>query len=87
MSGLWIGFIGGLLTDVALGGEEGLGSKVYYKIGIHSLSFQSLDTYLENSGEYPIMKILFPFQYLHFINTCYSGGVTYMLFSFFFIPI
>ena len=50
MSGLWIGFIGGLLTDAALGGEEGLGGKVYYKIGIHSLSFSIIGYLLGKFG-------------------------------------
>ena len=39
MFGLWIGFVGGLLTDAALGGEIGDTGVVFYKIGLHSLVF------------------------------------------------
>lgn len=37
--GLWVGFFGGLLTDSGLGGETGIDNIVYYKIGLHSLTF------------------------------------------------
>lgn len=42
LSGLWVGFFGGLLSDAALGGEEGVGGKMFYKIGVHSLCFSMI---------------------------------------------
>ncbi len=43
--GLWIGFFGGLLTDSGLGGETEIDNEVYYKIGLHTLSY-SLTGYI-----------------------------------------
>lgn len=86
MSGLWIGFIGGLLTDAALGGEEGLGGKVYYKIGIHSLSFSIIGYLLGKFGRISYNENFVSISIFAFLLTLVTRGLTYMLFSFFFHP-
>lgn len=86
MSGLWIGFIGGLLTDAALGGEEGLGGKVFYKIGIHSLSFSLVGYLLGKFGRMSYNENFISISIFAFVLTLIARAFTYMLFSFFFHP-
>lgn len=86
LSGLWVGFIGGLLTDAALGGEEGLGGKVFYKIGIHSLSFSIVGYLLGKFGRMSYNENFVSISIFAFTLTLITRGLTYMLFSFFFHP-
>lgn len=84
LSGLWIGFFGGLLSDAALGGEEGIDGKVFYKIGVHALSF-SLVAYIVGKftrayyNENFVSIMVFAFSI-----TLVTRIVTYFIFGFFF---
>ena len=84
MSGLWIGFFGGLLTDAALGGEQGLGGKVYYKIGIHSLSFCLVGYIVGKFTRMSYNENYVSISIFVFGITLVSRIFTYFLFSFFF---
>lgn len=84
LTGLWVGFLGGLLTDAALGGEEGVGGIIYYKIGIHSLSFSIVGYLLGKFGRISYNENFVSISIFAFILTLITRGLTYMLFSFFF---
>lgn len=84
MSGLWIGFLGGLLSDAGLGGEEGLGGKIYYKIGIHSLSFSFVGYLLGKFGRTFYNENYLSITIYAFVITLMMRSFTYFLFSFFF---
>ncbi len=86
LSGLWVGFLGGLLTDAALGGEEGLGGKIFYKIGIHSLSFSIIGYLLGKFGRVSYNENFVSISIFAFTLTLITRGLTYMLFTFFFHP-
>lgn len=82
--GLWLGFFGGLLTDTALGGEISADQAVYYKIGLHSLSYSLVgyiigkvtrNAYTENYISVTIYVLGF---------TLLSRIITYVLFWIFF---
>lgn len=86
LSGLWIGFFGGLLSDAGLGGEIGEGGRVYYKIGIHTLSF-CIVGYLV--GKFARAKYNETFIYISitiFLLSIATRVFTYILFLMFFHP-
>lgn len=84
MYGLWLGFLGGLLSDTALGGEIGGDDIVYYKIGLHSFAYALVgyiigkvtrSSYTENYISITIYVLGF---------TLLSRIITYLLFWMFF---
>lgn len=84
--GLWVGFLGGLLTDSGLGGESGADQIVYYKIGLHSLSYSitgyivgkfTRSAYSENYFSITLYSLAFTF---------FSRIITYVLFIMFYHP-
>lgn len=84
MSGLWIGFFGGLLSDAALGGEQGIEGRIYYKIGIHTMSFSVLGYLLGKFGRTSYNENFVSISIYAFIMTLITRLFTYVLFSFFF---
>lgn len=84
MAGLWVGFLGGLLSDAGLGGEEGTGGKIYYKIGIHSLSFSIIGYLLGKFGRSFYNENYISITVYAFCITLIMRALTYSLFSFFF---
>jgi rod shape-determining protein MreD len=85
VSGLWVGFLGGLLTDASLGAEE-IGGKVFYKIGVHSLSYSLGGYLLGKFGRDYYTENYLSITIYAFIMTFVMRGVTYFLFSSFFYP-
>lgn len=84
LTGLWIGFFGGLLTDSGLGGETGVDNVVYYKIGLHSFTYAIIgyivgkftrNAYNENYLSITIYNLVFTFV---------SRAILYLLFIVFF---
>lgn len=84
MSGLWIGFIGGLLSDAGLGGEQGIGGKVYYKIGVHAFSFSLLGYLLGKFGRSIYNENYVSITVYAFVMTFLMRLVTYFVFASFF---
>ena len=84
MAGLWGGVIGGVLSDAGLGGEEGTGGKIYYKIGVHSLSFSIIGYLLGKFGRSFYNENYISITIYAFGVTLLMRALTYTLFSFFF---
>ncbi len=83
LSGLWIGFFGGLLADVSFGAEE-IGGKVYDKIGIHSLSYSLVGYFLGKFGRNYYSENYISISTYAFLFTVIIKGFSYILFSIFF---
>jgi rod shape-determining protein MreD len=86
MSGLWIGFIGGLLTDAGLGGEEGIDGRIYYKIGIHALSYSLTGYLLGKFGRSIYNENYLSITIYALLVSVIMRAMTYFLFNFFFYP-
>jgi rod shape-determining protein MreD len=84
MSGLWIGFLGGLLSDAALGGEEGLGGKMFYKIGVHALSFSIVGYFVGKFGRMSYNENYISISIFAFLISLIARFLTHLVFSFFF---
>lgn len=85
VAGLWVGFLGGILTDVSLGGEE-IGGKIFYKIGVHSLSYSISGYLLGKFGRGYYTENYISITIYTFLLTFVMRGFTYFLFSSFFYP-
>ena len=83
VSGLWVGFLGGLLSDAALGGEQ-VGDKIYYKLGIHSLSYSLVGYLLGKFGRHFYNENYISTTFYAFVLTFIMRWLTYFLFSTFF---
>ena len=75
--GLWVGFLGGLLTDISLGGAI---DETAYKIGLHSLIFSILG-YISRKLIYSTYKesLLIIMVYI-FILTCITRVLIFYLY-------
>jgi rod shape-determining protein MreD len=84
MYGLWLGFIGGLLSDTALGGEIGPDDLVYYKIGLHSLSYSLVGYVIGKVTRSAYTENYISITIYVFGFTLLSRIITYLLFWMFF---
>lgn len=82
--GLWIGFIGGLLSDSALGGEIGPDGLVYYKIGLHSLAYSFTGYIVGKFTRSAYNENYFSITIFVFIFTLLSRIIVYIIFRIFF---
>jgi rod shape-determining protein MreD len=83
LAGLWIGFLGGLLSDSSLGGEQ-IGNKIHYKIGLHSLSYSTVGYLLGKFGRGFYNENYVSTTFYTFVLTFIMRWFTYILFSTFF---
>ncbi|MCB1191283.1 MAG: rod shape-determining protein MreD [Leptospiraceae bacterium] len=86
LSGIWIGFLGGLLSDAGLGGEIGEGGRVYYKIGIHALSFCLVGYLVGKFARARYNENFISVSITIFLLTLVARVFTYLLFLAFFHP-
>jgi rod shape-determining protein MreD len=86
ISGLWVGFFGGLLSDAGLGDVQGLDGRTYYKIGVHSLSFSIVGYMLGKFGRSYYHENFFSISTFSFFLTLIGRGITYIVFTSFFGP-
>ncbi|MCC6274476.1 MAG: rod shape-determining protein MreD [Leptospiraceae bacterium] len=84
LSGLWIGFFGGLLSDAGLGGEVGVGGAIHYKVGLHSMSFSIIGYLIGKFGRSAYSENLLSVCVVNFAVTLLSRIFTYALFVMFF---
>ncbi|MCE9501436.1 MAG: rod shape-determining protein MreD [Leptospira sp.] len=84
LSGLWVGFFGGLLSDTGLGGEIGAKGEILYKIGLHTLSFSMIGYFLGKFGRTAYNENFISISVTTFIITLLARLSTYFLFSIFF---
>ena len=78
--GIWVGFLGGLLADISLGGEITNFNEVAYKIGLHSLIFSILG-YLSRKLVYSTYKESFMIIMVYiFILTCITRSFIFYLY-------
>ncbi len=84
LSGLWIGFFGGLLSDAGLGGEIGAGGIIHYKVGLHSMSFSLLGYAIGKFGRSAYSENFLSVCVVNFAITLVSRLLTYFLFVIFF---
>jgi rod shape-determining protein MreD len=84
--GLWIGFFSGLLTDSGLGGETGADQVVYYKIGLHSMSYSIIGYIMGKFTRSAYNENYLSITIYTFIFTLVSRFFTYLLFILFFHP-
>ncbi|MDX1958641.1 MAG: rod shape-determining protein MreD [Leptospiraceae bacterium] len=84
LTGLWIGFLGGLLTDAAIGGEQIASGKVIYRIGIHSLSYSLIGYIIGKFGKTVYNENYISIMVYSLISTFFARVFTYYLFSWFF---
>jgi len=82
--GLWLGFFGGLLTDTALGGEVSAENLVFYKIGLHSLSYALVGYFIGKLTRNAYTENYFSITVYVLIFTFISRVLTYLLFLLFF---
>lgn len=83
MSGIWIGFFGGLLSDSGLGGEI-VGDIVTYKIGLHSLTFCVMGYLVGKFARPAYHENLISIMLYALAVTLVSRVASYYLFSLFF---
>lgn len=83
LTGLWIGFLGGLLADASLGAEEVAG-KFYYKVGIHSLSYSLIGYLLGKFSRNYYSENYISISVYAFLFTLAMRGFSYFLFAIFF---
>lgn len=83
LSGLWVGFLGGLLADASFGAEE-INGKIYDKIGIHSLSYSLVGYLLGKFGRNYYSENYISISVYAFILTLIIKGFSYFLFAIFF---
>jgi len=83
LAGLWVGFLGGILTDISLGGEEVRG-KVFYKIGLHSLAYSVSGYLLGKFGRSFYTENYISITIYVFFLTFVARILTYFIFSIFF---
>lgn len=84
LTGLWVGFIGGLLLDMDLGEEDGLNGIKYYKLGLHALSYSIFGYFLGKFGRNMYSESFLSVMVSAFVLTLLARGFTYFLFTFFF---
>lgn len=84
MYGLWLGFCGGLLTDTSLGGEIGPDDAIYYKIGLHSLSYSLIGYIIGKVTRNAYTENYISITIYVFGFTLFSRILTYLLFWMFF---
>ncbi|MBE7411028.1 MAG: rod shape-determining protein MreD [Leptospiraceae bacterium] len=84
LSGLWVGFVGGLLSDAGLGGEISSTGMIQYKVGLHSMSFSILGYLIGKFGRAAYNENLLSVFVANFIVTLVSRIFTYFLFVIFF---
>lgn len=84
LTGLWIGFFGGLLTDSAIGGEIGQAGQVFYKIGLHSLVFSVMGYITGKFSRRAFNENYLSVSVYVFIFTFISRVFTYAVYAVFF---
>lgn len=86
LTGLWIGFFGGLLTDSSLGAEIGIAGKYYYKIGIHALAYSIIGYLVGKFGRNLYNENFLSVSVSIFVLTLIVRVFSYLVFLFFFHP-
>ncbi|MCZ8239195.1 MAG: rod shape-determining protein MreD [Leptospiraceae bacterium] len=82
--GIWIGFLGGLLTDSGLGGETGADQVTYYKIGLHSFTFSIIGYIVGKFTRNAYNENYLSISIYNFIFTLLSRIILYFMFILFF---
>ncbi|WCL50163.1 rod shape-determining protein MreD [Leptospira sp. GIMC2001] len=82
--GIWVGFLGGLLTDSGLGGETGADQVIYYKIGLHSFTYSILGYAIGRFTKNAYNENYLSITIYTFVFTLLSRIILYIMFSIFF---
>lgn len=84
LTGLWAGFLGGLLLDVQLGEEDGINGEKYYKLGLHMLSYSVVGYTVGKFGRNLYNESILSVAITAFILTLLARAFVYFLYTFFF---
>lgn len=86
LTGLWVGFLSGILIDVDLGEMDGADGKKFFKMGLHSLSYSLIGYLTGKIGRRIYNENFATISITLLVLTLIMRGMVYFLFTFFFHP-